>query len=656
MRDIWAFLLQTLTVSGTATLLLIVKSMFRDKLSPRWQFSVWGILGIILLLPAGFWGKYTLFNWPFLVETTKTLLTGSYTLTRVRFPFPLLPSDVPETLYDWLFLFYLIGVIGMLLHYLTAYVHLRILLRQGQPAKESVVRQLQTLSDVYQLPLCSTVEVPGLTSAFICGVFSPLLVLPAETTPDKKVLFHELLHLKHRDTAWGMIICLFRCIHWCNPLLWYCADQAGNDLESLCDQRVLEHLEGEERREYGHILLSMANEKYARMPGTSSMANGGKNIRRRIQAIARFKQYPAGMELVSVCAVLALAAPMIFGTQSVNVYDENGYFSHRRTDVDISLASARAVWCTTPAGALDAYGKALLTHSGAYRTMCAPLDLMDDIAAGIHQRLSEHIWPSWDIGIPSWPDISKGYYVYNVEAVEKNTYQALVVIPLNYHPDNRILDEDEMCLATQYVQVEREDSRWVVIPLEDFQIITTQADSMYWGCHELPHYIYSDTAADFRLDIHHQKTFVVNNTIQNKDNFWGSSTSFDKVPKPNAEFDTVYWNHWTTCTYMGSEDEKNTITQLGTSIAPINTSDDRPILRSAHSSGYQVSSSNSGQSWCTKTLQPGWDSVISMGGGGSTYSSDENSFSLPCGYAADLYINSQKAAELTLYLQKGESP
>ena len=36
-------------------------------------------------------------------------------------------------------------------------------------------------------------------------------------------------------------------------------------------------------------------------PGTSSMANGGRNIRRRIEAIARFKKYPAGMALASVC-------------------------------------------------------------------------------------------------------------------------------------------------------------------------------------------------------------------------------------------------------------------------------------------------------------------------------------------------------------------
>ena len=55
MTDIWGFLLQTLTASGAAVLLLIVKAVFRDKLPPRWQFGVWGVLALTLLIPAG-WG------------------------------------------------------------------------------------------------------------------------------------------------------------------------------------------------------------------------------------------------------------------------------------------------------------------------------------------------------------------------------------------------------------------------------------------------------------------------------------------------------------------------------------------------------------------------------------------------------------------------
>ena len=88
MRDIWAFLLQTLTASGAAALLLVVKAMFQDKLSPRWQFAIWGVLGAVLLIPAGILGRYSLFNWPLFIESLKTSLTGSYTLTNIVCPIP----------------------------------------------------------------------------------------------------------------------------------------------------------------------------------------------------------------------------------------------------------------------------------------------------------------------------------------------------------------------------------------------------------------------------------------------------------------------------------------------------------------------------------------------------------------------------------------
>ena len=69
MTDLWAFLMQTLTASGAALLLLLIKALFRDKLSPRWQFASWGVLALVLLMPAGIGGRYVLFNWPFVVRS-----------------------------------------------------------------------------------------------------------------------------------------------------------------------------------------------------------------------------------------------------------------------------------------------------------------------------------------------------------------------------------------------------------------------------------------------------------------------------------------------------------------------------------------------------------------------------------------------------------
>ena len=261
---------------------------------------------------------------------------------------------------------YVLGMAALLLRYLYAYGRLRLALHRGIPADGKRQAQLAAVAERYHLRTCVAVEVPGLTSAFVCGVLHPVLALPAGQEVDDKVLLHELLHLASHDSAWGMVICLFRCLHWCNPLIWYCADQAGNDLEARCDQRVLERIEGEERRDYGRILLCMASQTYACAPGTSSMANGGKNIRRRIEAIARFKKYPAGMTLVSVCVLVLLLAGVTTGTRAESIYAGNGILPQQWEDA-LSMASARAVWCK-----YTGWGDGYLCQGGADSERCLP--------------------------------------------------------------------------------------------------------------------------------------------------------------------------------------------------------------------------------------------------------------------------------------------
>ena len=63
MEHIWSFLLQTITVSIAAAVLLIAKRLFLDKLSPRWQYGVWAILAARLLLPAGLLVAHFLGEW-----------------------------------------------------------------------------------------------------------------------------------------------------------------------------------------------------------------------------------------------------------------------------------------------------------------------------------------------------------------------------------------------------------------------------------------------------------------------------------------------------------------------------------------------------------------------------------------------------------------
>lgn len=552
MTDLWSFLLQTLTAAGAAAFLLVVKYLFRDKLSPRWQFGIWGLLALVLLHPAGQGGRYVLLNWPLWLETLKTALTGDYSLIRVVAPIPLpAPLGGPQTPLDVLYLLYVAGVVVLLVWYALTYLRLRLALRRGTPADDT---QLRRVAAQYDLPLCRAVEVEGLPSAFVCGVIRPVLALPAGQAVDDKVILHELLHLKYHDAAWGLLICLFRCLHWCNPLLWYCADRAGNDAEALCDQRVLERLEGEDRRDYGIILLSMASGRYARAPGTSSMANGGRNIRERIEAIARFKRYPAGMALASVCVALVLLFPLVLG-QGQTLAKANGLGHSDELEFHTAMASARLTPCTTAAGALDAYGKAVIEQNGIYRALCAPIDQQADLAAqmeafahGPDNWVHEH----WESGLPGRADHTAGYFLYNLTETDGG-YTAVVVFPLQLAyldgsdaPPVYETENGNAYAAWQAVRAERQGDRWVVLPQGAFQVAELQLaredlSLLRYGDPALPAAVtYAADVDGLRLEIVYQTIHTVDNAVETGGSwFFGPSATFDTRPKPSARFDAA---------------------------------------------------------------------------------------------------------------------
>ena len=635
MTDIWSFLLQTLTASGAAALLLAVKAMFRDKLPPRWQFGVWGLLGLALLLPAGLGGRYALVDWPWLVEAARTALTGECgALARVTAPVPLPSPAPPRSAADWLYWLYAAGAAGLLIRYLASYARLRAALRRGRPADSGPIL---AAAGKYGLRACPAVEVEGLPSAFVCGVFRPVLALPAGRETDEKVLLHELLHLKHHDAAWGLVVCLFRCLHWCNPLLWHCADLAGNDLEALCDQRVLERLEGEDRRDYGRILLSMADEKYARAPGTTSMANGGRQIRRRIEAIARFKRYPDGMALVSVCMALLLAAPLLAGSRAQELRQGFG--------APAAMASARTTWCTTPDGALDAYAKAVLEGNALYRAMCAPLSEQN--------ALAEQLEAGWDSGLRDGVSKEDGYQIYNL-APAGDGCEGFLALGLDQIPASAESEVPYAWMAVQPVRAERQEGRWVVLPQGEFERMENDGWLRFpGGCSQLPAVVYEAEAGDFTLQMFFQTTACIDSWRQ--DGGFFPSRTFDATPQPGGEFSKSRYHTYFRAVYTGPPERQSEIRSVGASAAPVYPGGERPELLHP-GAGDSSTSGSEGEIRSVRTarLWEGDGGKIMLGGGGGGFDgAGAEAYAFPESYAADLYVNGRKTAELTLLPTEG---
>lgn len=545
MDNLWSVLAQTLALSVAAAVLLAAKRLFLDKLSPRWQYGVWAILALRALLPAGLLGRTLVPGGRAVLEAARlqvelplsSVLTDPYGVTEVLAPVPLFPRGlpVPGSITDVFFYVYAAGVLLLALWFFRSYTRLRAAIRRGLSPAPEVLAQVEGVAARYGLKAPRRVVVlPGLESAFVCGPLRPVLALP-DRPVDDKVLLHELLHLRHGDVWAGVGVCALRCLHWCNPLIWYCCDRIQNDCEALCDQRVLERLEGEERRAYGVILLSMADGRYARAPGTSSMANGGRNIKARIQAIARFRRYPAGMALASGCVAVVLALTCLGGTGGA-VEVPGG------TDRGaLALAQAQLNRPTTVAGALDTYAKALLSDSPLYYAMVLPEEGREAVWKDTlvpYQEVELEDSPFWTLGFhwhrPSWlaewsvmnllPDGAEGYTgtLFFSPLSEDNTYG----------------------IVYQQVAVRPDGDFWTVEPLGD---LTVRPDPNQEGIYlcpssEAPYTTYVAETVTLHVEVDVQLQLNVNNAIFSTSTdlpAWASTYQLDPVPHPDASFTTM---------------------------------------------------------------------------------------------------------------------
>lgn len=493
MTNVWGFFLQTLSVSAVALVLLIIKQLFLDKISPNVQYALWFVLALRILLPVRA-GVSILFPVPVWVELLKAKVerylasaySSMYELTGNRHIFPVY-LEMPVSITDWLHVIYGIGIAVVLLHYAVAYIRLRRVLRHNGVADVSMQAKVDAVAEAYGLRTVPVCMVSSVHSPFVCGVFRPVLVLPEDRQMSDPVLLHELLHRAHHDPAKNMFWCILRALHWCNPFLWYVVNRIENDLETCCDQRVLERLESEARRDYGKTLLLMANDRYARMPGTSSISNGGKNIARRIEAIVRFKTYPKGVTFALVCMAVLLINAAVSG-QTVNGSDV-WLRPVKEEQLEYALAMSRVQRCTTLAGALDTYAKGIIYQNGIYLAMASPLSQQEAVETAMRKSAAEG-WVAYHVGRGfAEEDLmavcdTDGYRICNLRKYADQNYEALLLFS-GIGTSEEQTAEGTQTLALP-VRAHETNDGWVVECTGEADCIDTAFDAGYMDLSLLP--------------------------------------------------------------------------------------------------------------------------------------------------------------------------
>lgn len=328
----------SITASVTALLIIAIKTLLKNKISPKWQFFIWIILAVRLSIPVLPESNISIFNvFPQVKNTENSYKINVNIASEIKttavenLAFQGMDNKFVSgsTLESNLFMIWGLGAALMLLFMMMSYYLFHKKISNFKVVDEPDV--LNTLNECKRAAgvnkkviIKSGGEIPMLK-----GILRPEILLPAGYTGKElsSVFTHELMHLKYKDVLWNIISTLLLCIYWYNPLMWYCFFVFRRDMEILCDYRVLKVYDN--RKEYASILLKTAVKKNGFILGTTSMKNSEKDITIRIKNIAFFKKPKTIWTITAITAAIVVTVLCLTNSKGNSGNAVNGLNSQK---------------------------------------------------------------------------------------------------------------------------------------------------------------------------------------------------------------------------------------------------------------------------------------------------------------------------------------
>lgn len=153
--------------------------------------------------------------------------------------------------------------------------------------------------------MCTSIQSPLTFGIFKSTILLPQSVLVMTEEEQKYLLYHELVHAKHRDSLWKILAVIIATIYWFNPFVWILVKFFDQDLELRCDYNVVSKLGG--KVEYAELLLKFA--RNSKNPVYLLNGFGDSIVKKRIVSIMNFdkekKKYTCSL-LVSTTFIILL--------------------------------------------------------------------------------------------------------------------------------------------------------------------------------------------------------------------------------------------------------------------------------------------------------------------------------------------------------------
>ena len=192
------------------------------------------------------------------------------------------------------------------------------------------------------------------TTPLLTGLLRPRIYLPSDQYTWKELELlpsHELSHYRHHDLWYKLILQLVCIVYWFNPLLHWMRREADQDLEFLCDERIMKDGAHEERMQYNYLLAQTAAQR-RNFYGLSTGFNGSlADLKKRMVNIMRAGKLKKG-KFITFCFLAVFAFMNVMTGCSVKEPEDTsavstGSVSQSETESDTS-AEATPTPETTP--------------------------------------------------------------------------------------------------------------------------------------------------------------------------------------------------------------------------------------------------------------------------------------------------------------------
>lgn len=330
-------------------LILCVKILLRNKLTPRWQYLLWMILIVRLLLPWSPDSSYSIYSiLSYSNGTSDTFYQESVVVssskerttigdTKVVTKEDNYASDLTQpaeskkqthsnkkpqddtfsfytiVLYIWLAGVIILGLATVIMNRrLLLYIKKQPVITEGRIVKifESCKKSMSVQQDI------SLLLAGKISSPTVFGFFRPRVLLSSihmkvlDEQQLRYIFHHELAHIKRRDVGVNWLMHGLLILNWFNPILWYAYSCMREDQELACDAFALTYIDSEEQLAYGHTIISLLehHSSYYQVPSFANLSRNKRTLKRRILMIKKFKKDSYRWSAIGVVAILAVSS------------------------------------------------------------------------------------------------------------------------------------------------------------------------------------------------------------------------------------------------------------------------------------------------------------------------------------------------------------